>query len=322
MKIHNKISALPRFNEAYVTIGNFDGLHVGHQRILDKMCRDSGNKPTIAVTFDKAPIETLNPKKFRGYVFPYGYKKLFLGKVGIDHMVNLSFEDVRDIPADDFIEILLDKIKKAHLYVGYNFRFGKDNTGSAETLKKESVRDSFSLTVFKRIICGNTVVSSSVIRDLISEGNVEKAGEFLGRPFFMASTLEKGDGIGSQIGFPTLNMKENGQVLPKTGVYFTLYQYRDSFQPAMTYIGKRPTLTGGHGDIRIETNVLGLNGKPALVGHSKEHRIFFIKRTRGEKKLNNLEELKNTLYNDRKLIMGLYDRYKVPKQLKKIFTEE
>lgn len=322
MKIHTDLSSLPKFDEAYVTIGNFDGLHIGHQRILGKMCKDAGSKPTIAVTFEKAPIESLNPGKFKGYLFPYGYKKHFLKKLGVGHMVNLTFEDVRDIPADDFIEILLKKIKKARLYVGYNFRFGKGNTGSASTLEKESVRDGFKLTVIDRIICGKTVVSSSTIRDLISEGNVEKASEFLGRPYFLASSAEKGDGIGSKIGFPTLNIKENGQVLPKEGVYFTLYQHNGHFFPAMTYVGRRPTLTDNGGPVRIETNILEFNGDISRIGRLREHRIFFIRMTRGEKKLHNLDELKKILYNDRKVIMDLYKRYTVPKTLKIIFTEE
>ena len=325
MKTYKNLSSLPSFDEAFVTIGNFDGLHVGHQKILGKLCRDArlaGGKPTVAVTFEKAPIETLNPRKFRGYLFPPGYKKNFLEKMGIGHMVSLSFNSVRDIPADKFIEKLLKKTGRTHLYVGYNFRFGKGNTGSAGSLERESRLEGFDLTVIDRVVCGNSVVSSSSIRELVSAGDVEKAGEFLGRPYFLASTLEKGDGIGSKIGFPTLNLKENGQVLPGDGVYFTLYQHRNAFYPAMTYVGRRPTLTGNNGPVRIETNVLEFGGKWADVSRRKEHRIFFVRRTRGEKKLHNLDELREILYNDRKVIMDSYNRYTVPKILGKIFTEE
>jgi len=301
MKKIEKISDLPQKDEVFLTIGNFDGLHIGHKKIFDEMINDSKGKDTFVITFKNAALEILNPKAFSGYIFPEGYKEIFIKKLNIDYFVLLDFMDVKDIEAANFINILKEKFKKINIYVGEDFKFGRKNRGDVELIKKcvENVK------VIPDVLIDGEKVSSSRIRQLIISGNVEKAYKMLSRPYFYISESVRGNGLGSKLGFPTINMVKNNQVLPAYGVYFTIYKFEDKIFPAMTYIGTRPTLNTK--ELRIETNIINLDKETEkLIKKLKKHCILFIKKTRDEKKFHNLEELKNFLYNDREIILNLY----------------
>lgn len=311
MNIYHSIEELPQFDEASVTIGNFDGLHIGHKMIIDNVTGAFTGKPghTIALTFARAPIEFLNPSHFKGYIFPPGYKQILLEKWGIGNLVDLDFGNVLDVHADEFIKSLKDKIKKLKLTVGYNFRFGKGNTGTISLLEKMSGEMGFGLTVCSRIMSGRSAVSSSSIRDRIESGDVLGASGMLGRPYFIVSRQVKGDGIGGKIGFPTINLEQNTQVLPGFGVYFTLIKSGKSFLPSMTYVGKRPTIDNA--EIRIETNVISDNKDLEIYRKEAPVTLFFIIKTRNEKKYHNLEDLRKNIYNDRRIISSMYDNYDI-----------
>ncbi len=322
MQIYRTLEDLPDFSAAFVTIGNFDGLHPGHRKIISALREAAGDKPTVAVTFDRAPVEFLNPAAFRGTLFATGEKARALERLGIGHLVMLDFQSVRDLPASVFLESLLRKAGRLSLFVGYNFRFGRHNAGSAFSLKKAAREKGFSLSVIDRVVRAGRTVSSSAIRTLIHRGRVEQACELLGRPYAITAPSEKGDGLGAKIGFPTLNLADNPQVLPASGVYFTLYRRNGRIYPSMTYIGRRPTLKGGNGRIRNETHVLEYDSNPDKIGDCPEHTVFFIRRTRGEKKLRNLEELGKVLYNDRRVILDLYRTYRTGADPQNLLSEE
>lgn len=316
MNRYIRLDDLPEFNEASLTIGNFDGLHLGHRKIIYSLLAVNLNQPAIAVTFQKVPIEYLNPGHFKGYLFPSDQKEKYLEKLGVSHIVSLDFPEVRNVDSIDFIKVLLSKINKLHLVIGYNFQFGKGNAGNVNFLRNISKKLNFELTVVDPVSIDHTTISSSLIRDMIQNGRMEEASHMLGRPYFINSDELRGDGIGRTIGFPTINLKINKQVTPQTGVYYTLYPYQDRLYPAMTYIGNRPTVNGH--ELRNETNIINFEEHSENISRIKNHTIYFIRKIRGEKKLHNLEELRKTIYNDREVILGLYHDHGIPDLLEKI----
>ncbi len=301
MKLIEKISDFPYLDEVFLTVGNFDGFHRGHQRIIDELVRHSLGRDRFVITFKRAPLEILNPENFKGYIFPFGYKDEIFGKLSIDYLASLDFSEIKELTREEFVNFLKQRFKKINIFIGYDFRFGKNNSGDVDFLKK-MVDNVF---VVEKVCLDGERISSSLIRDLISKGEIEIANKMLGRNYFIYSTEIKGDGLGSKIGFPTINLKINEQILPSTGVYFTIYKLGEKIFPAMTYIGNRPTINGK--EMRNETNIIGLGEDEARkLSLIKEHKIYFIKKTREEKKLHNLEELKNLLYNDREVILSLF----------------
>ncbi|MCX7820982.1 MAG: bifunctional riboflavin kinase/FAD synthetase [Brevinematales bacterium] len=305
MKLIETLEDFPNLEEVFLTIGNFDGFHLGHKKIIDELMKFSqqkeSNRNRFVITFKKSPLEILNPSIFKGYVFPFGCKEEVFEKLGIDYLANLDFLLLKDITREEFVNFLKEKFKRINIFIGYDFRFGKENMGDVDFLKKNFEN----VFVVDKVDFDGERISSSLIRDLISNGEIEKANRMLGRNYFIYSDEIKGDGLGRRIGFPTINLKINEQILPSTGVYFTIYKLKERIFPAMTYIGKRPTIDGT--EMRNETNIIGLNEVEVMeLSKIKKHKIYFVKKTREEKKLHNLEELKNLLYNDREVILSLF----------------
>ena len=299
MKIYKKLDSMPLFDEAYLTIGNFDGIHLGHQKILKTLIKDAGRMPKIVLTFREAPLKILKPELFSGVIMPTPYKECWMSNHEIDHYFDLHLFDLMPMSADTFINFLLSKIKKLHLYVGFNFRYGQGNSGTVKLLEKQSENLGFVLKVFDKVIEEGKTVNSTLIRSLIKKGDVETAARLLGRPYFYIGKKVKGDGIGKTIGIPTLNISIGSQVLPAPGSYFSYLKTEDKMLPAMSYIGKRPSVNGT--DVRFETHVLNFNGHL----NGDEHLVALIKKINDEKTFNNLEELKKFLYNIRNLCLSL-----------------
>ncbi len=310
MSIHfyHNLDSIPVFEEAYVTVGNFDGLHRGHQRIITAMQSDAGKKPTIAMTFEEATSLYINPHEFKGYLFPEDYKQKALSLMGIQNIISLRFEEIADLDSIDFIRVLKNKIKKVHFYVGYDFKFGKGNSGNIHTLQRHASDKTFILNVMEKMKYHFSTISSSSIREKIKHGDLEAAQAMLGRPYFIVSNKIAGDGAGKKIGFPTINIEINQQVLPQIGVYFSLFYFKKKLYPSMSYIGNRPTMT--HHEMRNETNILDFDGDYGEIKTGEKQTVLFIKKIRNEKKFNNLEELEKNLYNDRRQVLELYQEYK------------
>ncbi len=312
MNILHKLEEIPRLQEAWLTIGNFDGLHQGHRKILDTLRQDAGQGHSIVLTFRDSPVKLLRPEMFMGYVLPAHFKQDMMRHLGIHDYVDLDLFDVMPMSPDDFILNLLEKIKKLHIYVGYNFRYGNQNRGDVETLRHQSLQMGFDLKVFDEVLWNDRDVNSTAIRRLVKSGDLEEAASMLGRPFFYRSHGLSGDGIGRKIGFPTINLALNDQVLPPVGIYFTYMRIGKKLYPAMSYIGSRPSVKGK--ELRIETNVLEFEGQI----DQDLYDLVFIKKIREEKTVHNLEELKDLLYNDRLLCLSYHKDYTVDKNFEEI----
>ncbi len=306
--ITDNIKLLKSYDEAYVTIGNFDGLHLGHRKIIESMKKDARGAPAIAVTFEESTSLIVNPGRFKGYLFPDGYKKKALSQAGIDNIVSLDFKSVAGMEAHDFVKLFMDRIEKLHFYVGPDFRFGRGNLGNIHTLKSFEREGFFTLKVVEKLKCNLVTVSSSLIREKIIEGDLELAAGLLGRPYFISSRKIKGDGIGERTGYPTINLEINRQILPQAGVYFSLFYLEDRLYPAMTYIGTRPSMESH--EMRNETNIIDFDGDPGKVMDGVNYTVLFIKKIRNEKKFHNLDDLQKNIYNDKSKVIKLYSEYK------------
>lgn len=319
MDILHSLSEIPKLKTASLCIGHFDGVHLGHQAILS--AAHGQGSPVIALTFKTAPKKILAPVEFLGDIMPYEIKARTLKSFGVDILLALDFEEVRNISAVRFVKMLKRRIAKLSITTGTNFRFGRKNTGDSELLETLSQKHGFIYQSVRPVTCclwnnpktGDLMesgkidsaiknlsdgerISSTLIRNLIFEGKVSHAAQLLGRPYFYYSQKITGDRLGRTIGFPTLNQNINDQVLPKEGVYSTLFLYNQKFLPSMSYIGTRPVVHGT--ELRMETNILDFDEHLP----EKEYAVLFMERIRDEKTFQNLEELKKTLYNDRQFI--------------------
>jgi riboflavin kinase/FMN adenylyltransferase len=318
--LFSELTDLPRLEEAYVTVGNFDGLHKGHRKIIDAMQRDAGTLPTIAVTFEEATSLYLKPGIFKGYLFPDNYKRKALAAMGMKIIMSLSFDRIAGMEAGEFIRVLKNRIKFLHFYVGKDFRFGRGNTGSVHMLRKLARDKLLTVKVIEKMKWHFLTISSSAIREKIINGRMQEAADMLGRPYFITSRKIKGDGIGAQNGYPTINLEINRQVLPQNGVYFTFFNLGDKCLPSMTYIGNRPSMKSH--EKRNETNIVDAGGNLGGIKNGNEYTVLYIKKIRNEKKFNNLDELRENLYNDRKRVLELYSRYRIKWKIDEIFLPD
>lgn len=296
----NKIDGLSKVkfkNPTAVCIGNFDGLHTGHRRIISVLKEEAGKKglPTVIFTFKPHPVKyfgreiaLLSTPRKRDELFSY---------MGADYLVTADFDPVLCSlsPEDFFKEVIAGKLKADIVVVGQGYRFGAEQRGDTALLQK--LGDSYGVRcIFVEKVKDETdiPISSTRIRALISEGNVEKAGKFLGRPYSLEGEVVHGDGQGKLFGFPTLNLEVSNELVPLLGVYATETLIKNKIYPSMTYIGKRPTI-GNYTQTRVETNVFGF--EEDVYGEFTE--IFFYAFIRGEAKFRGIEELKEQMGKDK-----------------------
>lgn len=277
-----------------VALGNFDGLHKGHLAVINEAVteKDNGLLPCI-VTFDTHPQKTLTgnaPKKLMSEsVFEKEAKKLGC------RTVRLSFEEIRSmIPEEFFEKVLIEKLNAEFVTCGFNYRFGKNGTGNAELLKELCESHSIGFRCVDSVEIDGEVISSTRIRNAVCNGDIENANKMLGRYFSYDFEVVCGDRIGAKkLGFPTINQIFPADfIVPENGVYASAAEVDGKLYPAMTNIGKRPTVGGE--ELRSETCIIGFSGD--LYGSHPE--VKLIKYIREEKKFPSLEELSAQLKTD------------------------
>ncbi len=276
-----------------VTIGNFDGVHRGHQRIIQvALEKAKGRKGhCIAYTFRPHPQVALRPASQVQLLSTYEERAELLGKLGIDIVIEEPFSREFSVtePAQFFTDILLRKLSAEAIVVGYDFAFGRERHGHLDVLREFCQGAGVELTVVPAQRVESEVVSSSRIRQHLLSGEIEIANHLLGRPFSYCGVVIKGEGRGRKLGFPTANLKlENKLVLPY-GVYATWAIVNGKIYPSVTNVGVRPTFQEG-GDIPpvlVETYLLDTSQD--LYGNQLE--VRFIKRLREEKKFPDLSSL-------------------------------
>ena len=296
MKIFESLDISEKFVNPVLTIGNYDGIHIGHQKIIENVARKAReiSGTAMLMTFNPHPLSVLKPDTYTRLITPLHLKKKLIEASGIEVMLLVPFDaQFQSLTPEMFIkDILVDRLAVKEIVVGYDFKFGKGGAGNVTMLKKLAGTYGFRFETIEAITLDGERVGSNAIRKLIMDGNVEKAAKFLGRPHMIEGTVVKGENRGKWMGFPTINLDTFFELVPKNGVYVTEVELSGKRKPAVTNIGFNPTFGGKK--FLMETHILDFSGN--LYG--KEVVIYFHKRIRDEMKFSGIDELKERIAKD------------------------
>ncbi|MBX3396016.1 MAG: bifunctional riboflavin kinase/FAD synthetase [Phycisphaerae bacterium] len=287
---HGVASIDPVFRGAVLAVGNFDGVHLGHQRILRtaRALAHVSSAAVIAMTFEPHPVELLRPEQAPRRLSPWHEKARQLAAAGADAVVRLETDwPLLSLEAEEFVrEILIKQIHPSYIVEGPDFGFGRGRKGNVETLRQLSPRGGFQVHVvepFQIHIDGDDtpcLVSSTLIRKLLCAGDIPRATACLGRPYTLIGTIIRGAGEGKSLGFPTINIDFGEQLVPREGVYAGTAEIDGHGKPAAISIGYRPTLGGG-GTLAVEAFILddardtyGRTARLDLTAFIREQRRF------------------------------------------------
>lgn len=301
MRIFHNISETSDLKDTIVTIGTFDGVHLGHQKILKKLVelKNKNGGETLLFTFDPHPRKVLFPEQRDLKLITTTQEKCeLLKQFGIDNVLVFPFTiEFSKMSAEDYISnIISETLKTKTLVIGYDHRFGSNREGNIETLKKVSGNYNFDLIEIPAQEINQLNISSTRIRKAIEEGEIEVANSFLGYSFFMSGIVIKGKQLGRTIGYPTANIEllDLDKIKPKTGVYAVNIIIDQIYFRGMLNVGYNPT-TDSDRIQKIEVNIFDFNKDI----YGKIIKIEFIKHLRNEVKFANLDELKEQLAKDK-----------------------
>lgn len=280
-----------------VSLGKFDGVHLGHRLLVDEIKRQKNFIPTI-FTFetDKNDREGGKSPMPSRLIYSQEEKNVLFGRLGVKRVVLFPFdEETRNMAPEFFIrEILIKKIGASLICVGEDFCFGKERRGNVGMLKKYSHEFGYDIKIFHKLTSKMEVVSSTLIREKLHAGELERANELLGEPYFIMGEVLHGNELGRTLGMPTANLlSKTDKVLPPAGVYVTSTLVDGKWHPSVTNIGNKPTV--GKYQMGIETCIL--NYKNEIYG--KQIHVRFHKFIRREKKFPGLLELKSQMERDK-----------------------
>lgn len=304
--MQNFFEILPEKSGTAIALGYFDGLHKGHRNVISLAAAEKGNGLTpVCFTFSKSPKSVLNGTRYNALMTNEDKIKT-LERLGIERTYQADFKKIMNMPAQDFAQkILIDTLKAEKLFCGFNYRYGKNGEGSAETLKSFCESKGITLTVVPATESEGEVVSSTLIRKLIADGNVKRANELMCSRFGFSSVIEHGKRLGRELGTPTINQPLCSElVVPKFGVYASIVTLEngDSYC-GVTNIGIKPTV-GGNTPL-CETWMPKYSGGE-IYGQSADVRLLeFI---RPERKFSGIEELKNAIIDNSKTALEIYEQ--------------
>jgi riboflavin kinase/FMN adenylyltransferase len=301
VRVYHHISELTGLKHSIVTIGTFDGVHLGHQKIIKRLVelRKKQGGETVLFTFDPHPRKVLFPGQTDLKLITTTREKCeLLEQFGIDHVLVFPFTmEFAQMQAADYIsEVIAKGLKTETLVIGYDHRFGSNREGNIETLKELSATYNFKVEEIPAQEINQLNVSSTRIRKAIDEGDVVTANEFLGYSFFITGIVVKGKQLGRTIGYPTANIfvEDKDKLIPKIGVYAVNVVVEGKRYKGMLNVGLNPT-TDTDNTIKIEVNIFDFDKEI----YGEAIKVEFVKWIRNEEKFANLEELKNALANDK-----------------------
>ena len=297
MKIIRDIDNIPEdLTGSVITIGNFDGIHLGHREIFRKLVREARerNKKSVVITFDPHPQKIIHPERRPFFLLtPLNEKLRLIESCDVDAVILITFSiEFARITAEEFVEnILWKKLRLSKLLVGYDYAFGKGKGGNAEFLKAYGKKLGFQVEEIGAVKTGGMISSSTGTRLAILDGNVKLASEMLGRPYGVSGTVVKGYRRGTDIGYPTANIKSE-KVIPATGVYAIIAELEGIRHSGVINIGYNPTF--GNEEISAEVHLLDFEGDI----YGRGITILFIDRLRDEIKFKGPEELARQIKRD------------------------
>ena len=296
MKIYNNLNIKNHHINSVIAIGNFDGIHLGHQKvILQAKQKAKKNKlPFGLITFEPVPVMFFNSKIKNHRINSLAQKKIQLEKFKIDFLIIIKFNKLFSLlNAEQFIKrIIYNRIKPKYIFVSKNFRFGRKRQGNINTLKKFENIFGFKTIITSPLKDSKKTISSSLIRKKISLGKIKEANKLLSRLWCVKGKVIKGKRRGRKIGFPTCNIKLRNYIMPKLGVYSVIVETNYFKKQGIANIGYRPTFNGQN--LLLEVNIFGINKNL----YNKEVNVNFIKFIRSEKKFKGLEQLKKQIKID------------------------
>ena len=299
MKIYEGLGEFPILKNAVVTSGTFDGVHLGHQKILQRVLEiaERINGETVLITFWPHPRLVLFPEEHKlRLLSTFEEKAKLLRELGIDHLISIPFtKEFSELSSQEFIEnVLVNKIKCKKLVIGYDHRFGKNREGSFEYLQANHLKFGFELEEIPRQDVDDIGISSTKIRKALEAGDVTMALNYLGRPYELNGLVIKGQQIGRSIGFPTANIHipNDYKLVPRDGVYAVQAAVNGNLYKAMLNIGNRPTVDGSKKT--VEAHLFDFQGDL----YDMQITIYFKAFLREERKFDGLEELKAQLKLD------------------------
>ncbi len=297
MKIFHGIENANIAKPTVLTLGVFDGLHLGHQRIMQTVVERSKatNAVATAITFDPHPRAVLHPDSAPPLLQTLDQRLANLEVLGIEQAIVVKFDrDFASQPAEDFLStIVRERLHAREVYLGKGFAFGKDRGGNIELLRRLSGELGFIADEVDEVQLRGSRISSSAIRKLLNDGRVNLARRMLGRPYGVEGVIIRGNRRGHTIGFPTANLKPHNRVIPKYGVYATATLIEGHWRRSITNIGVRPTFEND-AEPSIETYVFDFDGD--LYGDVL--RVRFLHRIRDERKFSGIDELKGQIERD------------------------
>lgn len=296
MKLYKHLDLLDTMpKHTVVALGNFDGLHRGHCALIERAAASAKEQGLCSVVFAFSD----NPKKAFGArtkkIISAAKKAEIIESLGIDFLIDIPFDEhIRKMDAEAFAtEIIANKLRARAAFCGFNYRFGHKAAGTPDFLAEIGKKAGFSVTVIPPYIVDGELVSSSKIRELIRDGDMEKSARFLGRRFCMEGIVTEGNKLGKTIGFATANVNiDEEMVSPPNGVYITTSFLDGRRLPSVTNVGNKPTI-GEYGR-NVETHIFDF--EEDLYG--SHLRVAFIKKLRGEKKFASVFELQASIAND------------------------
>ena len=296
MKTYSNANLIRKHQKGVLAIGNFDGIHLGHQKVIqDAKKKAIKNKlPFGIMTFEPVPVMFFNKRIKSHRINSLNQKINQFKKFKLDFLIIIKFnKKFSKLSAEQFIEkIIFKKTKCKYLYVSKNFRFGFKRKGSIKTLKKFENKFNYKNLITKPFKKNKKVISSTLIRKKIREGKIKEVNKLLNRNWVVDGKVIKGNKRGRKIGFPTCNLKMGNYVVPRLGVYAVKVKSSDFNKKGVANIGYRPTFNGQN--LLLETNIFGINKNL----YNKEISISFKKFIRPEKKFRNLKYLKKQIQLD------------------------
>jgi len=324
MNVYNSLSDLPDFQNAVLTIGSFDGVHAGHQKILERINQlaQKNDGKSIVITFHPHPRQVIYPNdKSLRLLNSIDEKVSLFEKYGVDNVVVVPFTiEFSQQSADEYIQkFLLEKFNPKYIVIGYDHKFGLNRQGDIHYLKWYSKEKEFEVVEISRHDIQNIGISSTKIRNFLLAGEVSQANHLLNHPYSISGTVVRGQGIGKGLGYPTANIKikNSFKLIPLGGIYAVQVIYRDQRYGGMLYIGDRPTLKE-YDNQTIEINIFDFHKDI----YGEKLTIEFVEHIRGDEKFENLAGLKDQLAKDKMASLAILAKKESSKVELKTFKKK
>ena len=308
MKIYRSINEYNEDKRSVVTIGTFDGLHHGHQKIFKRVINSSKNKnlSSVVLTFFPHPRIILNKYNDIKMIDTLDEKILYINKIGVDSLIIHPFDkNFSLLSANQFIkDYLVEKLKMKHIIIGYDHRFGKGREASVTDLKNYASDYDFTVEEIQAQEIEKITISSTKVRNSINNGDLKTTEKYLGRYFNLTGKVIKGDGLGKKIMYPTANIfiKEKYKIIPKDGVYLIKTFIKNKLYNGMMNIGHRPTI--GANEKSLEVRLFNFNKDI----YGEQISVDIISKIRDEKKFSSIEALKDQLVKDENHCLKLINK--------------